>query len=168
MFGYKKSQPCTITCFIALIIVIAMTLMTIMVSNDPSIKSYRDKLPDNTKAVYDRIVEERQQIYFTGYLIGFVVSIFSILFSTKVLKQKMPISAMVCLAIVVSTIVNYFYYILSPKSNYMIELLTTDQQRQEWVTVYKSMQYYYHSSFALGAVAVGVFAYAFRGNCHSP
>jgi uncharacterized protein YacL len=156
--------PCTVTCFFALVIVVAMVIMTLMVSNDTFIKNYRDQLPTDIQKEYDRIVAERQQIYFTGYLIGFVVAIFSIVFSINVLKQKMPVSAMVCLTVVISTVINYFYYILSPKSNYMIELLKTDQQRQEWFQTYKSMQYYYHFSFILGAVAVGVFAYAFRGN----
>ena len=154
--------PCTITCFIALIILISMGFMAFMVSNDAFIKSYRHNLPTDIKKEYDRIVAERQQIYFTGYLIGFVVSIFVIMF---VLKMRMSVSAMVCLTVVVSTLINYFYYILSPKTNYMIELLKTDQQRQDWLKVYKTMQYYYHFSFVLGAVAVGVFAYAFRGKC---
>ena len=154
--------PCTITCFIALVIVVAMVIMAFMVSNDSFIKNYQSKLHADIKKEYDRIVAERQQIYFTGYLIGFVVSIFVIIF---VMKMRMPVSAMVCLTVVISTLINYFYYILSPKSNYMIELLKTDQQRQDWLRTYKSMQYYYHFSFVLGAVAVGVFAYAFRGNC---
>lgn len=154
--------PCTITCFIALVIVVAMIIMTFMVSNDSFIKNYQSKLPADIKKEYERIVAERQQIYFTGYLIGFVVSIFVIIF---VMKMRMPVSTMVCLTVVISTVINYFYYILSPKSNYMVELLKTDQQRQDWLKTYKSMQYYYHFSFVLGAVAVGVFAYAFRGNC---
>lgn len=157
--------PCTVTCFFALVIVVAMVIMTLMVSNDSFIKSYRDQLPTDIQKKYDQIVLERQQIYFTGYIVGFVISLFSIIFSINVLKQKMPVSAMVCLAVVLSTVVNYFYYILSPKSNHTIEFLKTDQQRQDWLKVYKSMQYYYHFSFVLGAVAVGVFAYAFRGKC---
>ena len=139
-----------------------MVFMALMVSNDPFVKNYRNKLPNEIKSEYDRIVAERQQIYFTGYIIGFVVSIFVII---VVLKMRMPVSAMICLTVVVSTVINYFYYILSPKTNYMIDLLKTDEQRQDWLKIYKSMQYYYHFSFVLGAVAVGVFAYAFRGKC---
>jgi hypothetical protein len=157
--------PCGVTCFIAFVIVVAMVVMTIMVSNDSFVQSYRNQLPGNIKAEYDNIVAERQSIFFTGYLIGFVVSVFVIIFSVNVLKNRMPVGAMVCLAVVVSTVVNYFYYILSPKSNYMIDLLKTDKQREDWWQIYRSMQYYYHFSFVLGAVAVGVFAYAFRGNC---
>jgi hypothetical protein len=122
-------------------------------------------LPEDIKTHYDNIVAERHRIFFTGYLIGFVLSVFVIIFNINVLKQKMPVAAMVCLAVVVSTVVNYFYYILSPKSNYMVDLLKTEKQRQDWLQIYKSMQYYYHGSFVLGAVAVGVFAYAFRGSC---
>ena len=142
-----------------------MVIMTIMVSNDSFIQSYRNQLPEDIKKVYDQIVAERQRIFFTGYGIGFVVALFSIIFSINVLKQKIPVSIMVCLAVVVSTVVNYFYYILSPKSTYMVDVIKNDQQRQDWLRVYKSMQYYYHFSFVLGAVAVGVFAYAFRGKC---
>jgi len=146
--------------------VVAMIIMTFMVSNDSFIKSYRDQLPDDIKAHYENVVAERHRIFFTGYLIGFVLSVFIIIFNINVLKQKMPVTAMVCLAVVVSTVANYFYYILSPKSSYMVEFFKTDKQRQDWLRVYKTMQYYYHGSFVLGAVAVGVFAYAFRGNCH--
>lgn len=156
---------CTITCLIAFVIVVAMVVMTVMVSNDSFIQSYRNQLPNDIKTEYDKIVAERQHIFFTGYLIGFVVSVFVIIFSVNVLKNRMPVAGMVCSAVVVSTVVNYFYYILSPKSNYMIDLLKTDKQREDWWQVYKSMQYYYHFSFVLGAVGVGVFAYAFRGNC---
>ena len=157
--------PCTITCSVSLVIVLAMVIMSVMVSNDSFVQSYRNKLPDDIKIEYDRIVKERHSIFFTGYVIGFVLSIFIIILNVNVLKKRMPVIAMVCLAVVVSTLVNYFYYILSPKSNHIISLLKTDQQREDWLRIYKSMQYYYHSSFVLGAVAVGVFAYAFRGNC---
>ena len=157
--------PCTITCSISLVIVVAMVIMSVMVSNDSFVQSYRNQLPDDIKTEYDKIVTERQSIFFTGYVIGFVLSIFIIILNVNVLKKRMPVIAMVCLTVVVSTLVNYFYYILSPKSNHIISLLKTDQQLEDWLRIYKSMQYYYHSSFVLGAVAVGVFAYAFRGSC---
>lgn len=157
--------PCTITCFLAAVILAAMVIMSLMVSYDPFIKSYRDQLPNDVKASYDSIVKERSSIYFTGYLIGFVLSVFLIIFNVRVLKQKIPVSAMVCLTVVVSTVVNYFYYTLSPKSTFLVSLLKTEEQKANWVKVYKSMQYYYHLSFLLGAGAVGVFTYAFRGKC---
>lgn len=158
-------MPCTITCFLALAIIVAMVIMTSMVHNDPSIQSYRKQLPDDIKTTYDEISAERARIYYTGYIVGFILSILVILLNRIVLKNKMPTSAMVCLAIVVSTFVSYFYYILSPKSKYMVSVLKTESEKEAWLKIYKSMQYYYHLSFVLGIGAVGVFAYAFRGFC---
>lgn len=162
---FHKKMPCTITCFLALAIIVAMVIMTSMVHNDPSIQSYRKQLPDDIKNTYDEISAERAQIYYTGYVVGFILSILVILLNRIVLKNKMPASAMVCLAIVVSTFVSYFYYVLSPKSKYMVSVLKTESEKEAWLKIYKSMQYYYHLSFVLGIVAVGVFAYAFRGLC---
>jgi uncharacterized protein YacL len=136
-----------------------------MVHNDPSIQSYRKQLPDDIKKTYDEICVERARIYYTGYIVGFILSILVILLNRIALNNKMPVSAMVCLAIVVSTFVSYFYYILSPKSKYMVSVLETESEKEAWLKIYKSMQYYYHLSFVLGIVAVGVFAYAFRGRC---
>jgi len=158
-------MPCAITCFLAAVIVVAMISMTVMINHDSFIKNYKNQLPDDIKKTYDEIVAERGAIYYTGYLLGFVLSVFLILFNVYGMKKKMPLSAMVCLAVVVSTLVSYFYYILSPKTKYMVSILKTQEQREAWLKIYKSMQFYFHSSYALGAVAVGVFAYAFRGYC---
>jgi len=157
--------PCSITCFVATVILVAMVIMMYMAKNDPFVQSYRNSLPDDLKPAYDKIVSERMQIYTTGYIIGFIASALLIALNVVVLKKKMPVSAMVCLAIVVSTVINYFYYILTPKTTLMVNLLKTDKQKSEWTQVYKSMQYYYHSSFVFGAAAVGIYAFAFRGSC---
>ena len=157
--------PCTITCFLAAVILVAMIVMSLMVQYDPFIKSYRDQLSKETKLVYDKIVEERGRLFFTGYVIGFAVSVALIAVNIKLLKQKIPVSAMVCLTVVVSTVISHLYYTLSPKTAYMVSLLKTDKERADWLQVYKSMQFYFHISYALGIAAVGVFSYAFRGQC---
>lgn len=157
--------PCTITCFIATVIVVAMVIMMFMVKNDPFVQTYGNQFPDELKTAYKQIADERMKIYSTGYMIGLVAAALIIVFNVSVLKKKMPVSAMVCLAVVISTVINYFYYTLTPKSAHMVDLLRTEQQKRDWLKMYKSMQYYYHMSFVLGAVAVGVFAFAFRGSC---
>jgi hypothetical protein len=150
---------------LAAIILVAMVIMSFMVYSDPEIVSYRNRLPDDIKTSYDEIVAERSRIYYTGYMVGFALSIAFIVFNARVLKKPIPATGMVCVAVVISTLFSYFYYILSPKTKFMISLLKTDEMREDWFKLYKSMQYYYHASYALGAVAVGVFAYAFRGYC---
>ena len=140
-------MPCTITCFIAILILIAMIIMTGFVSMDPFIQDYQRKLSPELKGVYENIVRERSTIYFNGYMIGFVLSIFVILFNLNVLKSKIPTSGMVCIVITVSFIVNYFYYFLSPKSDYMLNHITQASDKDAWMKMYSKMQYYYHISF---------------------
>ena len=47
---YKMSH-CTITCLVSFVIVVAMIIMTVMVSNDSFVKSYRDNLPEELQNV---------------------------------------------------------------------------------------------------------------------
>ena len=77
-------------------------------------------------------------------------------------KNKLTNTSLICLVIVVSFLTNYFYYILSPKTTYMLEHINSPEQTKAWLLMYKTMQYNYHFGFIVGLVAVGVLAYAFR------
>ena len=69
---------------------------------------------------------------------------------------------MVCLVLATSFITNYFYYILSPKKNWMLNYIKTPEQTKAWLVMYRKMQVYYHTGLVLGIIAIGIFAYAFR------
>lgn len=69
---------------------------------------------------------------------------------------------MVCLVVSISFLTNYFYYLLSPKSDWMLNHIKDPEQTKAWLYMYRSMQVYYHGGLALGLIAVGVFAFAFR------
>jgi hypothetical protein len=44
----------------------------------------------------------------------------------------------------------------------MLDSIEDPEQAKAWLKMYKSMQIYYHGSLALGLVAVGLVAFAFR------
>ena len=71
-------------------------------------------------------------------------------------------TSMVCLVLATSFITNYFYYILSPKKNWMLNHIETPEQTKPWLEMYRKMQVYYHTGLVLGIIAIGIFAYAFR------
>jgi len=58
--------------------------------------------------------------------------------------------------------VNYFYYILTPKTKWMLDVITEPNDVKAWLEMYKKMNIYYHSGLAFGLVSVGAFGYAFR------
>jgi hypothetical protein len=158
-------MPCGITCFLAAVIAISMVIFTIMSSQDPFIKEYSSQLSPELKQIYEKIVEERRNIFFTGYLIGFVVSICFVIFSINVYGVKFRVSWLICSVVAISFIVNYLYYTLSPKTDYLVNHLNNEHDRALWMEMYRKMQVYFHLSFLMGLVAVGVFGYAFRNSC---
>ena len=69
---------------------------------------------------------------------------------------------LVCIIISSAFLVNYFYYILTPKTKWMLDEITNPDDVKAWLEMYKSMNKYYHGGLALGLVSVGIFGYAFR------
>ena len=155
-------MPCRITCLIAAIFLIGMIFMMNGTTNSGIIKNYEKQLPPELRTVYNSIVKERTSIYFMGYVLGFVLALIIIFYNVQIKKGYMSISSMVCLVVSVSFLTNYFYYILSPKSKWMLEHIKTPEQNHAWLKMYKGMQFYYHGGLALGVIAVGLFAFAFR------
>jgi len=136
--------------------------MTNAMSKSDIIKTYQDQLPEELKTTYESIVEERTRIYYTGYIIGFLLSLVFILYTTRIQHAKMSTGSMVCSTVAIAFLTNYFYYILSPKKTYMLDHVKTPEQTKAWLEMYKGMQYYYRAGLAIGLAAVGIFTFAFR------
>ena len=66
---------CNISCFVAILFLI--TNIYVMLTMD--CKDTRDRfyniLNNNQQQIYEKIIEERKNIYFSGYGIGIVISI---------------------------------------------------------------------------------------------
>ena len=69
---------------------------------------------------------------------------------------------LICITMTTCFITNYFYYILSPKKDYMLNHISNEEQAKAWLIMYRSMQVYYHIGLVLGILAVGLLALAFR------
>ena len=151
---------CSITCTISAIFIIGMIYFYNASYRSKAGDIYKNQLTQQQQQAYDRIIKERLGISIKGYMLGFVLSLFVILLNYK--KKSMKPSATVCLVLAISFITNYFYYILSPKSDWMLNHVESKEQTQAWLTMYRSCSYNYHAGLLLGIVGMGVFAYAFR------
>ena len=60
----------------------------------------------------------------------------------------------ICFVLATSFTVNYFFYILHPKSDYMVLHLKNLEEKQAWLNIYKTMQFNYHLGFVLGLVGM--------------
>jgi hypothetical protein len=133
-----------------------------MTDKSEVVKTYKEKLPTDLQLLYDKIAQERMTISLYGYFYGFLLSLFLIYYNVKLKKEKMNTWAMVCLVMATCFIVNYFYYILSPKSDYILNHTNNSEQVKAWLQMYREMQYNYHMGIVLGIVGVGIMTFAFR------
>lgn len=155
-------MACRITCAISLVFIVGMIYMTNAMSYNDTMQKYEKQLPEKLQKIYKQIVTERRQIYYTGYVLGFILAILFILYNNIILNKSLSTISMVCVSTASAFLVNYFYYILTPKTTHMLEHADTPEQTKAWLKMYRTMQYHYHMGLFIGLIAVGVFAYAFR------
>jgi hypothetical protein len=154
--------PCTISCSIAAVFLIGMIYMNYSIATSQIILKYKSQLPENLQKIYEQITNERTTIYYQGYILGFILSLFIILVNVYFDYKMLSTTSMVCLVLSTSFITNYFYYTLSPKKKWMLNYIKTPDQTKAWLQMYRGMQVYYHTGLVLGIIAVGIFAHAFR------
>jgi len=143
---FKKEMACSPYCFLAVGFIIA-TLSTCCLSNK-NIQDFYANLNSNQKRIKDEINLERLKIYITGILFGCVNATLFYMFINKNGKAKL------CLLLSIILATSYFYYILTPKSKYMVSYLEDKEQISKWLKIYKQMQYNYHLGFLLGMSSI--------------
>jgi len=149
-------SPCIPTCLVSLIFILGMIYFYNATSSSKVVQHYKDSLPSNLLERYNKISKERMRISYFGYVLGLVISLLIII------NRKMNTQTKVCVTIVVTFLTNYFYYILSPKSDWMLYHINSPEQTKAWLEMYRTMQYNYHLGLVFGIIGAGLLAYAFR------
>jgi uncharacterized membrane protein YkgB len=155
-------MACTLSCAISAIFIIGMIYFYNMSGKSEIVKHYKATMSSDLQKRYDKISEERLRISYQGYILGFILSLGIIFYNLKIKRSKMNTAALVCTVVATSFVTNYFYYMLSPKSDWMLNHLQNKEEVRAWLQMYREMQYNYHMGLVLGIIGVGVLAFAFR------
>lgn len=102
---------------------------------------------------YQVIVNERLSIYTQGLLIGVILGLLVV----SMLSELTTLNR-VCVFVVVALVFNILYYMLMPKTTYMLQHLKGEDQINAWLEIYKSMRQRYILGFFIGVVGYAVFA----------
>ncbi len=153
---------CNITCMISTFFIIGMIYFYNATNKSAVVKKYKETLSNDLQKRYDVISNERRFISYQGYILGFCLSIVIIFYNLRIKGIKLTNIPLVCTVMATCFVTNYFYYILSPKSDWMLNHMSTQEETKAWLEMYREMSYNYHAGLALGILAVGVFAFAFR------
>ena len=155
-------MACTISCIISAVFIIGMIYFYYITDKSEIVKHYKEQLPKGLQKRYENIAKERMMISFYGYGLGLILSLFIIFYNFKMKGAKMNSFSLVCTVMASCFLTNYFYYMLSPKSDWMLNHINSPEQTKAWLQMYRGMSYNYHMGMALGVIAVGIFAFAFR------
>lgn len=154
---------CMMSCAISLVFIIGMIYMNLFVDKIGVAQSFLSTLSEKQREIYSGIVGERKWIYFSGYGIGLFLSLMFVVCAKYFGLGGSWLSAkggskwgIACLTGAITFLVSYFYYILYPKSDFMIMHISGEKQKMAWLKVYRTMQYHYHLGMLLGVVGVGM------------
>jgi uncharacterized protein YacL len=147
---------------ISAVFIIGMIYFYNMTNKSKIVKHYKEKLPSDLQKRYENISEERKKISIHGYILGLVFSLFIIFYNLKLKGQRLNTFSLVCTVMATCFLTNYFYYMLSPKSDWMLNHINNPEQVKGWLLMYREMSYNYHAGLALGIIGVGILAFAFR------
>ena len=144
---------CVLNCSIAIMFLVATVYLMLTTNRSRKIQDLYNVMNQSQRENFEKIVKERRDISMRGYLLGLFIA-FIVFFSSKGIKSfKMNNTSSICMVGAITFTTNYFYYILHPKSDYMILHLEEENQRLLWLKVYRNMQVKYHCGLLLGIVA---------------
>ena len=155
-------MACAVTCMVSSIFIIGMIYFYNMSNKSEIVKYYKSSLPTDLQNRYEKIAKERMLISYQGYILGVILSLGIIFYNIRIKGTKMSNTALVCAVIATAFVTNYFYYMLYPKSDWMLNHMHNQQEVKAWLLMYQEMQFNYHLGLVLGIIAVGIFAYSFR------
>lgn len=151
---------CGITCSIGIMFLVANLYVTFTADKTQQKMAFYKTLSADKIARYEAIIKERRDIYLKGYGLGLIAALIAlIIYERNGYKQAVN---KVCFIGGITLLINYFYYMLTPKTDYMILHLDAENQRKAWLDIYKTMQFKYHLGLLLGILAAMVLAYAVK------
>lgn len=150
-------MKCKISCLVAIVFLIIQLFFMFSPSIYNEFNEFDSTLSDKLKDKYREITKERRNISLKGYGLGLLLSAIIVYFN-----KNSKTTTKVCIVGSVTFITNYLFYILSPKSDYMVLHLDKEEQRKEWLDIYRKMQLKYHIGFLSGIIVAMLICY---GTC---
>jgi hypothetical protein len=155
---------CTTSCGIAATLLAGMAYCTYMGNRSKLVQNYMRTLTPDQQQTYAKIVAERRGIYLRGFGWGLLLSALMLGIHHQYLTMSRAV--LLCNVAAITLATNYFYYILSPKSDWMVlhfnnKSDSANEDAANWLRVYRGMQVNYHVGLVLGIAGTVLLSNAF-------
>ena len=134
------------SCTIASGLFASMLYLSLHPEKDDVLRNFMSKLDKKQQKLYVKIKNERLQIYTYGLVISLLLG-FIYLNNTKKSDTRTCVFVSMVLGITI------LFYLLYPKTTYMVKHLTHQEQVDAWLQVYRFMQYNHYLGMLLGGIA---------------
>ena len=135
-------------CVIAAAFIGASVYTMLTCESCPPFTGYKASLSPEQKQLYDKVAEERRNLYLMGLVIGTVLA-FGYLWMNDLSLNPLKHS---CAFVAIALLTQYMVYQLTPKTNHMLPNLQSPEQVKGWYDVYRHMKGRYHVGMVLGVV----------------
>ena len=105
-------------------------------------------LNDKQKEAYFNIVKERGTLFMRGIILGCIIA-----FMVVYLMSSGTRLTQTCLFVSIALLIANYYYLLMPKSDYILSHLENKEQINAWLKMYKEMNFKSNLGSILGAAA---------------
>lgn len=152
---------CAFSCFASVVFIISMIYFYTATYAGDITNKYLSTLPKELRPLYQQIVTERAKLSLQGYGIGLVLSALFLWYHSYN-KMRLSNISVVCIVMATCFFTNYFYYMLSPKKQYMLDNIKNKEEIDNWLKMYRKMQFNYHMGLVLGIIGAGFLGNAFK------
>ena len=135
-------------------------------------KSFIKTLDQEQQRIYFKIIMERSSIYFQGMMLGLLLGCVYLLLVGNARKSLSSVfhelsknvwgNVFAFVGIVFVT--NNIYYILKPKSTYMLNHIEKPNQIEAWLDIYKYMQNRCMTGILMGIIGYILLSYSYLKN----
>lgn len=131
-------------CAIGIILLFSSIYMSLIDTNKDIFTEFNNMLNIEQQVKYKQIIKERINIYITGTIIGFLISLYYIS-NIEEIKTKN-----ICIYLTIILSIQLIYYKIHPKSKLMLYYLTEKSQVDKWADIYTHMKTKWINSLIFG------------------
>lgn len=142
-------------CAIGVAFLVAMVAMCFSCDIVEQNKSFYDSLTPQQQQIYQNIKKERLTIFLQASIAGLVTGLVVLYMMSA---EKVNRIGAGCILLATAFATQYFWYVISPKKDWMI-LHLTEQQIPVWQQLYRAYQLRYHTALAVGLVGYFLLGY---------
>jgi hypothetical protein len=144
-------------------LILALGLMGASVATSLSSRSLALKsdfcktLNDEQRKAYLEIIDERMSLYTQGLAVGLIAG--ALYIAMLPVNKREPTPSVIGSFALIVLGVQFLYYMLSPKTKWMLNIVKTEEQTRKWLEIYRYMSLRWYSGMAMGLAGALVGCY---------